>query len=130
MKHPTQNLAMIDLVVGYCATPKTYAGDDTVAGVDLAADGVTWEATIYVQATGVDPKTKQAVPVRFEVRLPLVIGRPATKGEQRLPFIRLGPGVWKPHGIIGLQPGMASYVTITGCPDPAPWDQSNIVLAS
>lgn len=142
MKDRPQIPLLQDFVIQFSEAPSLHIGNDPVVGV-FAADPSdpsdpcipALDHTHKLQfALKIRRKNRQTGEVSegvLQLEVPVSVGKIPTE-EQILAakkplygFIRLGPGVWKlSGGPVAFVDNLAGYVTVTGCPDPAPWESA------
>ena len=122
---------VLHLVANYTDAPKLAIGPDPVVGIARLEDG-SFELTVTV--FGTDDKGKIVAP---SATIPVIVDHVPTPAEMKLAgrplwsLKKLAPTAWTLTGIpIGLSKQYAFYVTFTDAPDPAPWENAKIVLAS
>jgi len=129
-----ENLRIEDLVIPYSSAPGLDIGPESVGGVQQLDDGsFKFVAVLKFQVqTKPGAKPEQG---RLQCEIPVLVNRTPTVEELKatqeplMGLIKLGPGVWKPRGpALRFTQQQAGFFTLTGCPDPAPWESASSLI--
>lgn len=129
---PMQQQTLIaDLIAPYHAAPDLAPGPDPVIGLARGDDGA-WTLTLVFFV----PTRTTGVPAPVKAALPVIVDHVPTPAEQQQAgrplwhLLKLAPGVWKLRGPAVPAGPLHFFMTLTDCPEPAPWEVSRLVLAS